>query len=371
MRLTRRRLLLAGGAVAAGAAGYRLLRGFEDPPDEDYSATIPPELVARALDIHVHVVGVGTGGSGCWMHPQTRRSIPARAGLWSYRLSLDDPELDQRYVHYLLARVRSAGFLRHVVVLAKDWHHTDAGLAVPEHSPYFVPNDYVARLAGAAPELLFGASIHPYRPAALGAPARPAAAGAVLVKWLPNTQNIDPRDRRARAFCRRLAELGMPLVTHTGDEHATFATRQELGDPALLAPLLEDGATVIAAHSASAGATGDESNFERLVAMFSRWPNLYADTSALTLVTRWRTLLDLARRPELHARLVHGSDFPLPPAAMMFFGRIGLADWWRAWRRENPFRRDFEIKRALGLPAEVFTRGYQLLAARLPTAAPV
>jgi uncharacterized protein len=370
MKLTRRKLLAAGGALAVGAAGYRLLRGFEDSPAENFFETLPAALIGRVLDIHVHLLGVGTGGSGCWMHPRMRRSVQVRAGLWSYRLSLSDPELDQRYVHYLLTRIRSAGFLRQAVVLAKDWTCTAAGEADHEHTPFYVPNEYAARLARAAPELLFGASIHPYRPDALEALDRATEDGAVLVKWLPNTQGIDLRDPRSRAFCRRMAELRMPLLVHSGEEGATFAATQELGDPAHLVAPLEQGVTVIAAHLASYGQTAGEPNLERLVRMFPRWPNLFADTSALTLITRWRALLDLAGRTELHSRLVHGSDFPIPPAATLFFGRMGLGDWWRAWRRENPFRRDFEIKWALGLPPEIFTRGYELLAPRLHSAAP-
>ncbi len=70
-------------------------------------------------------------------------------------------------------------------------------------------------------------------------------------------------------------------------------------------------------------------------------------------------------RTELHARLVHGSDFPLPPAATLFAGRIPLSRWWNARKRENALRRDFEIKQAVGLPAQVYTRGYEVLRERL------
>ena len=86
----------------------------------------------------------------------------------------------------------------------------------------------------------------------------------------------------------------------------------------------------------------------------------------------WRLLEDattklvrLAERTDLHARLVHGSDFPLPPASTLFFGRVPLGRWWNSWKRENIFRRDFEIKQALGLPPEIYTRGYEVLAPRL------
>jgi predicted TIM-barrel fold metal-dependent hydrolase len=366
MRFTRRKLLLgAAGALAAGAAGYKLLRGFEDDPAEDLARAIPARLRGAALDVHVHALGVGTGGTGCWMSDAMRRGIPGRAGLWNLRLSFDQPGLDQRYIAYLRSRIRAAGFLRQVVLLAQDWLYDERGERDAARTPFYVPNDYVARLAREHPEFLFGAGVHPYRRDALDELDRVAALGAVLVKWIPNVQAIAMAAERCRPFYRRLAEHKMALLAHVGDEQATFLAGQHYGDPRTLAVPLEEGVTVLAAHVASLGERDARSNLDWLAAMFPRWPNLYADTSALTLLTRWRALLEIAGRTDLHARLVHGSDFPLPPASTLFFGRMAFRRWWDAWMRENPLRRDFAIKQALGLPEAIYTRGYEVLAPRL------
>src|SRR5262249_20048011 len=343
MKLNRRRLLWGGATtVALGAAGYKLWRGFDDGPDE--AQEIPPQLRKAALDVHVHVLGVGVGNSGCWMSDAVRASIQARAGLWSLRLSLNQPDLDQAYIRYLLQRVRSAGFLKQVVLLAQDWVHTEDGKPNRSRTPFYTPNDYVAGLTREHDEFLFGASIHPYRPDALDELDRVAAQDAVLVKWIPNIQAIRLNDPRCRAFYRRLAQHKIALLPHVGDEQATAVAGQEFGDPRTLTTALEEGVTVIAAHVASLGERDGRSNFDLLAEMFPKWPNLYADTSALTLITRWRMLLRLAQRTNLHARLVHGSDFPLPPASTIFLGRVPMSRWWNAWKRENPLRRDFEIK---------------------------
>lgn len=366
MKLTRRKLLWgAAGAVALGAGGYKLLRGFADDPAQDFSRTLPPGLLRRALDVHVHILGVGTGGSGCWMNEAMRRSRVAQVGLWSLGLRAGMPDLDQRYVAYLQRCVRGAGFLKQVVLLAQDYLYTPRGDRDPARTPFYTPNEYVERLAAEHPEFLFGASIHPYRRDALDALDAAAERGAVLVKWIPNVLAIDLIDQRCRAFYRRLAGHKMPLLVHVGDEQATFIAGQEYGDPRRLVAPLEEGVTVIAAHLASLGYRDARSNFDLLTEMFPRWPNLFADTSALTLATRWRMLLRLAERVDLHTRLVHGSDFPLPPATSLFFGRISLQRWWSAWKRENPLRRDFEIKQALGLPTQIYLRGYEVLGRRL------
>lgn len=371
MKFSRRKLLIGGAsALAFGAAGYKLLRGFDDDPNESSANAIPERLRNTALDVHVHVMGVGTGGTGCWMHDEMQSSIQARAGLWNLRLSLSQPDLDQAYVAYLLSRIERAGFLKQVVVLAQDYTHTERGERDTAHTPFYTPNDYVARLAREHPErFLFGASIHPYRPDALDELDRVAAMGALVVKWIPNVQVIDLTDPRCRAFYRRMAQHKIALLPHVGDEQVLSITwRQQYGDPRGLVTALEEGVTVIAAHVASLGEREGRRNFDWLAEMLREWPNLYADTSALTLFTRWRVLLELTERDDLHAKLVHGSDFPLPPAATLFFGRVPAGRWWNAWKRENIFRRDFEIKRALGMPDAMYARGYEVLVPRIAAA---
>jgi hypothetical protein len=349
----------AAGVAAVGLGGAKLLRGFEGDPAEDF-AELPPSLRRSALDVHVHAIGTGTGGSGCWMSEQMRGSIQTKAGLWNLRLSLDDPGLDQKYIEYLRSRISAAGFLKQVVLLAMDHVYRSDGSRDEQHTPFYTPNDYVARLAREYPEFIFGASIHPYRRDALDELDRVAEAGAVLIKWIPNVQGMHLSDPVCRGMYRRMAEKGIALLTHVGDEQALFIASQELGEPRRLVTPLEEGVTVIAAHAGSLGERDGKSNFHLLAEMFPRWPNLYADTSALTLLTRWRTPARLMERPELHSRLIHGSDFPIPPAASSYFGSISLGRWWDAWKRENPLRRDFEIKQAIGLPPEIYTRGYSV-----------
>jgi predicted TIM-barrel fold metal-dependent hydrolase len=368
MKLTRRDLLWGGMAsLALGCAGWKLLRGFADDPREDFTETIPAGLRKAGLDIHVHVLGTGTGGSGSWMSEAMRGSIAVRAGLWNLGLSIGQADLDQAYVAYLRSRIEGAGFLKQVVVLAQDYVYNQTGERVLDQTPFYVPNQYVAALARQYPEFLFGASIHPYRADALEELDRVAELGAVLVKWIPNVQGIELEDARCSAFYRRLEHHRMPLLVHVGDERAVTVGRleQDYGDPRRLIAGLEEGVTVIAAHMASLGEREGRSNFDLLAGMFRDWPNLYADTSALTLVTRWRMLLRLAERVDIHSRLVHGSDFPLPPATTLFLGSVPLRRWWNAWKRENPLRQDFEIKQALGLPEEIYLRGYELLRPRL------
>ena len=131
MKLSRRRLLLgSASAVVLGATGYKLLRGFEDEPPQEVALSLPPSLRGTALDVHVHILGTGAGGTGCWMHDDMRGSIQVRAGLWNLGLRIAQPDLDARYVDYLLRRMHGAGFLKQVVALAMGKVPARAALSV-------------------------------------------------------------------------------------------------------------------------------------------------------------------------------------------------------------------------------------------------
>ena len=74
---------------------------------------------------------------------------------------------------------------------------------------------------------------------------------------------------------------------------------------------------------------------------------------------------DCIREP-LADRIVHGSDYPVPVYGHFPWLRGFIS--WRAFRQwqgnSNVLERDLQFKRAMGFPAESFTRAWTLL--RLP-----
>jgi uncharacterized protein len=102
---------------------------------------------------------------------------------------------------------------------------------------------------------------------------------------------------------------------------------------------------------------------DALLGEFAKAP-LYADISALGLFSRGRWLRRLIRRPELHAKLVYGSDFPIPPTPLAFWPSLGRRCWSIAgipsW-----IDRDVALKEALGVPEHVFARGGDILRERI------
>src|SRR6266567_524723 len=244
----------------------------------------------KPIDMHVHVVGNGTGGTGCWL------------------------------------RVRG-------------WHRPLAAMMLRQIG---LPRDAMS-----------------------GELDRCLQEGAVMMKCLPNCQNINCNDRRFTRFWERMAEAKLPLLAHTGGEHTLPVVRREFADPRILTLPLECGVTVIAAHCGTKSGLFDPEYFYIFAEMTRRFPNLYGDTSAFNVPIRGRHVPACLRAP-LVERIVHGSDYPVPVHGHFAWMR-GFVDWqsFRRWERQsNILERDYRLKLAMGFPAESFTRIRKLL--RLP-----
>ncbi|NDY41606.1 amidohydrolase family protein [Dissulfurirhabdus thermomarina] len=319
------------------------------------------------VDLHCHAAGIGAGGSGCFVSAALRRNWRFPVFLRAFGVTEGDlrREGDALLIRRLSERLAAARLVDAAVVLALDGVVGPDGALDRERTEIYVPNAFVARETTRFPNLLFGASINPYRADALERLDRAARQGAVLVKWLPDVQLIDPADPRLVPFYRRLRELGLPLLVHTGLERSFTRSRDDLGDPARLELPLREGVTVIAAHAAANGARGGRPYQETLFVLLARYPNLYADVSSLTQVNKRAGLFRLLRRPELFPRLVYGTDMPLiatPLVSPLFFAfRVGWRDLWAVLREPNPWDRDVRLKRALGFPGAVFTRSAEVL----------
>jgi uncharacterized protein len=317
----------------------------------------------RPIDAHVHVVGNGAGGTGCWLrvtgwHRLMAVMMVRHLGLPSDCLRGD---LDRLFVERLLDWVRSSS-LRAAVILAHDEVRNDRGEILEGVGSFYVPNDYVLQLAAQHAEFLPGVSIHPARPDALEELERCVQAGAVLMKCLPNCHNIDCADRRYTRFWERMAQAGLPLLAHTGGEHTVPVIQRDFADPRILRRPLECGVTVIAAHCGTKSGLFDPEYFDVFAAMTREYPTLYGDISAFNVPVRGRQIRRCLESP-LVERMIHGSDYPVPVHGHFAWLR-GFISWdaFRQWERcPNLLERDYQLKRAMGFPQEVFSRVGHLL----------
>ncbi len=321
----------------------------------------------KTIDIHCHTAGIGSGGSGCMVSPALRNS-------WKYRIYLKafgvrEEELQKEGDGLILRRISESlsGSERvsAAVILAMDAVVDEHGKIDLEKTEIYIPNEFLASETGKYPNLLFGASINPYRKDAVERLEQAAVAGAVLMKWLPSIQHIDPADERLIPFYLKMKELGLPLLTHTGNESSFTWTRDELADPERLRLPLSLGVTVIAAHAASNGSNGGEANHKRFLRLAREFTNLHADISALTQINRPGHLQRLLREKDLHPRLIYGTDMPLlntgivSPLAFVF----SLPPWKiiSIYRIRNPWDRDVALKEALGVTGAILENSNSIM----------
>ena len=386
--------LLAGSAAlaAAGAVGWRLTRPALINPCR---AAIPVALLdspwlqqawagidpAELWDCHVHLAGIGDGGSGIEVGPQLSSLLhpvhyAQRLFYMNAGCAHDAPgAVDAAYVARLLnlCEAMPTGFK--VLLLAFARFHDDDGEMHSEHSAFYVPNAWAARMAREFPgHFEWAASLHPYSATAVDELQQAIADGARAVKWLPAAQGMDPADARCDPFYRVLAAADTPLIVHCGEEKAVKGGNTEaLGNPLRLRRALDAGVRVVVAHCATIGKDLDDDGklrpsfdlFLKLMAEPRAQGLLYGDISAIALRNRKAAVIrTLLEREDLHERLLQGSDYPLPgiiplvaPAALAREGLLPAAAVGDLdeLRQHNPLLFDFALKRLLNWQGHSFS----------------
>eukprot|EP01087_Luapelamoeba_hula_P011179 TRINITY_DN3007_c0_g3_i1.p1 TRINITY_DN3007_c0_g3~~TRINITY_DN3007_c0_g3_i1.p1 ORF type:complete len:426 (-),score=74.22 TRINITY_DN3007_c0_g3_i1:30-1307(-) len=298
---------------------------------------------ATIYDHHAHIAGIGHSDSGCCIHSSMTGQYAAwlhplrRAKFWVFmkasgiqQMDLDEEVVDRAYIERLVRMLRAIRDIHGVpikmFVLALDsWYEEDGSVNV-EKTGIFIPNDWIFKLVSEYPDVLLPTcSVHPYRNDAADELQRCYDQGARLCKWLPNSMGMDPSHKKCDIFFAKMKELGMVLLSHTGREHSIdIQPIQSLGNPMLLRHPLDKGVKVIAAHCASEGCDADlDTGSQKSTSSFDLWVRLmeqeeykgllFADISATTAFRRLgKPLTTILSRGDLHPRLVHGSDYPVP-----------------------------------------------------------
>lgn len=348
-----RKLLTAAAAAACLLAAYR-------PAYIGPWRPVSGEPPAGLTDLHCHIAGIGSGNSGAFVSERLRRGPRFAVYLRAFGLSEAALEKggDMLVPDRVSALLDGSRFVKRAVVLALDGVVGKDGLLDRERTELYVPDDFAAAAAAKHKNLLFGASVNPYRKDALERLRADKARGAVLVKWIPAVMEIDPADPALKPYYRELVRLRLPLLTHAGNERSFSGSRDELGDPERLRLPLSLGVTVIAPHLASTGVYGGERSADRLARLMKEYPNLYSDISSLTQANKPRYLGEALTRPEFEGRLLYGSDFPLINTPLIsparYFRRVPPAALLRIVFTRNPFDRDVLLKHWLGVPPAAF-----------------
>jgi uncharacterized protein len=341
----------------------------------------------RMWDGHCHLAGTGDSGSGDSATGESGSGIylnPAMEGLrdpvqHAQRLFFMNAgcvdgapgQVDRSYaarMRRLLDDMRPGVKL---LLLAFDAAVTEAGEVSWERTSFHVPNRYAAQMAQRHARIFeWAASVHPYRRDCVEQLEAAVAQGARALKWLPAAMGMDPASKLCDPFYAALARLDLPLITHAGLERAVRGTdAQDLGNPLRLRRALDHGVRVVVAHCASMGQDRDTDRgangpvvddfalFARLMDEPRYAGRLYGDISAMTQTARaGAPLSHVIQRDDWHARLLNGSDYPLPGVFPLYsvdymveLGYIekSAAPLFKGLREHNALLFDFVLKRSL------------------------
>jgi predicted TIM-barrel fold metal-dependent hydrolase len=195
-------------------------------------------------------------------------------------------------------------------------------------------------------------SVNPRRRNALDLIDEYVERGCRGAKFLQNFWAIDLNDERFIPYYEKLVSHGLPLIVHVGSEYTISSDARYEGIEILDLPI-KCGVTVIAAHmglgrvihkirpwrNLSRQPRHFDSDYFQLLEMLERHDNLYADISAILVPLRARALRHLAEQNKVHAKILFGTDFPVP-----YTIRINSYDLSPTKRKEisrvsNPFDR--------------------------------
>ncbi len=304
------------------------------------------ELQTPVIDAHTHIFCWGENPTQGYLSEKTRKAWTTRLVLALMGLrKVPGETLSEKMRNRLLRHVRSSQ-LDFAVVLAQDAVYRPDGSRDDDATHFYVANDYVIQLAKECDKIVPGCSINPMRKDALAELERCREAGGKLIKVHTAIQGVDPSRPEFHPFYKLAAALDMVLMFHTGYEHSCSVVSQKYTDPRKLGRALDFGRPVIAAHCGTCAFFDPEDYYPHFVEMMQRYDNLFGDTAIMASLIRWSSLRRLSRENDsLRDRIVHGSDYPFPPARLPFLRRTGLFPP----ERKNPLDLDLRIKRSFGL----------------------
>ena len=170
-------------------------------------ALIPTPLPSKKiLDMHCHIAGIGAGNSGCFISQELRDSYKFDIYLKAFGVNQEELEKegDALIIKRLSKRLRESQYVDAAVILAMDGVINKKGGLNRQETEVYIPNEFVAAACAQYENLYFGASINPYRKDALERLDDMKKKGAVLIKWIPSIQKINPSDIKIIPFYRVL-----------------------------------------------------------------------------------------------------------------------------------------------------------------------
>ncbi|MBI2602088.1 MAG: amidohydrolase family protein [Deltaproteobacteria bacterium] len=372
---------------------------WETPMKNPPLSPLAQEFLSEALedlpgviDSHVHVV-CREKKNGCYVHPDLFSPLNHPVKSWKAKILLsamgaeDDDEPDESAKARLFDLVRNFPGKAYTPFLFAFAATYDAETQAKrlDRTGLEVSNEYMLRLAKELGDAIPVGSLNPFQADLETAFEALKKDGVRFLKLLPNSMHIPPDDLRCERFFELLAKHQFTLITHVGDERSVEGggIENRFGAPMAYEAWLRKFPTlrIVFAHVGSEGESeykGKSSdNVSWVLHLMKEFPQqTWADISGFTAAPmRTKFLQAILKEESVHARLLYGSDYPLPATkpllaaslwTMYLHGLLGgWADFSRTYKaaleiyNHNPLAAALVIMRKVSysgkkFPASVF-----------------
>lgn len=320
----------------------------------------PPidKIEKNLIDMHAHIA-CQAPQNDCYINEKFRKHWKYKVYLKAFGVTKKDLEEkgDQVIAQELSMQINQSKFVKKAIVLALDGYYNNDGTLNKDKTQLLVSNKFVLQQTKTFHNLLYAASIHPFRKDAIEELIKAKQDGAQFIKWIPCVMNIDPdsEDSRLTQFYKKMIELDLMLLSHTGDEHTFLFSDNKLCDPNKLTKPLDLGVKVIASHLATLGKSNKETNLNRIKTLLNKYPDLKFDISSLDNLNKWN---HSRHALQYSGRFYYGTDYPLIRASLLGiplnssnYYIFKLSSEWIKFINslDNVFDKDVALKLALGV----------------------
>lgn len=327
----------------------------------------------NVIDVHVHFGAPDDEESGCYWSNEFKKTAAYYLMLFITHSLFKKMDI-KRVLKLLSKAIDGSKKVDKSVLLAMDEVYDESGAVHKEWTHLYVPNSYIVKLASENERILFGASVHPYRQDWSDELDYCLENKAVLCKWIPSSQMINPDDDKCLPFYQKLADHNLPLLCHTGPEYAIPTSDKKYNkynNPKYLKKALDEGVTIIIAHCAlpyfgflDVDYQDDLADFYKLFneAEQRNW-KLYADLSAIAAPLR-APYIEIVKKTIPHEKLLFGSDYPIPASELSYTKSKNIFKWlkffWNAIQIRNPLDKNYKIINNMGFDECIFTNSADL-----------
>lgn len=204
----------------------------------------------------------------------------AKDDYWYEKFSLvKKDELKVKGDHYLFTvlkqEVLNSKLLKKAVVLAMDQVYDKDGAISKNKTTYYTPNRFVYTHTKDSDTLLFGASLHPYRPDLIDR-IHEYADKAALFYINPEIQKFNIDSPQMELLAYKLSVAGVPLMIELNQY-----------DNYKIDKILDTGVNVILTGKWFKGEGTSLTKFEYLTSLLTKYSNLYASIDELSIIGTW------------------------------------------------------------------------------------